>query len=287
MKNHEEDFDELHMENADADLISAYNSAIEVPDMWDKISAGFDAELKKSSADKAKRKKSSFYKKWMGLAAAVLLICIIAIPLIKNGLMRNNRTSNDAVEEIAMDNSFEESEWSDDAAADESYDSDAADSYDNDAALSESYASDSASYDGAAVTNQEYENAVTAGESQDDVELSAADQSCDSDETAGNSYDSENELNDSDDAYTVKVSGSIYRQDGEYILTVTAVEENTNQDCTLAENDRILLVNAGEKVNLAEGEARKYDVIGLADLELLDDKSDAAPEYQAQLVTLN
>jgi hypothetical protein len=262
MKNHEDNFDELHMETVDTDFISAYNSAIAVPDMWDRISAGFDAEQLNAQQEKAdisadnknrkNYKKLSHYRGWLGLAAAVLLVCIIAVPLIRNGIIRNDKNyKNDIAEEAVMEDSYAES-YDDEVAEseDESYDADT-----NKAVAGQ--------YDGYAYDSE------------------AADVDADSAVSAS--------VDESAVACELEVSGSITRTGDEYILTVSAVLDRTNSSYVIKENDRLQITNAEDELSLDEslddGETISYDTIRLDNLEPLDTNADVS--YTAELVTLN
>jgi hypothetical protein len=283
MKNHEENFDELHMENEDADLAGAYNSAIAMPDLWDRISAGFDAELENIknekpsqgnvkvnngkqqygadilidiSGDNKNYKRYSHYKSWMGLAAAVLLVCIIAIPIIRSGIMRNKKT--DIAQEGSVDESYAESY--DDEMAES-----AAESYDD---VEESAGE---SYD--AATNKAvgaYDSTVCDSESEDtDSEISDAAVASECAEAAADETASD---------FEVEVSGSITRSGDEYILTVTAVLNTVNSDYAISENDSINLT--GAKLNLKDGETVTYESIRLNNLEPITEEDVANTGYK-------
>jgi hypothetical protein len=296
MKNHEENFDKLHMENEDADLAGAYNSAIAVPDMWDRISAGFDAELEniKSeklsqgnakvndseqqesadivtdiSGDNKNHKRFSHYKSWMGLAAAVLLVCIIAIPLIRSGIMRNRKT--DITQEASVDESYAESY--DGEMAEAPY-NDAAESYDDEVA--EAYDDEMAgeSYD--AATNKAagaYDSTVHDSESEDTDGAAA--------NAAVASEYAETSADESEADFEAEVSGSITRSGDEYILTVTAVLNTVNSDYAISENDKLEVTRVGDKLKLKDGETATYDSIKLDNITLLDEKDEAKAEYKA------
>jgi uncharacterized protein (DUF2132 family) len=296
MKNHEENFDELHKENEDADLAGAYNSAIAVPDLWDRISAGFDAELENIkneklgqgnvkvnngkqqygadiltgiSGDNKNYKRFAHYKGWMGLAAAVLLVCIIAIPLIRSGIMRNRKT--DIAHEALVDESYAESfddemaeaPYNDAAETAESYDNEVAEAYDDEMA--------GESYD--AATNKAagaYDSAVQDSESEDtDGAATNAAVASEYAETAADETASD---------FEVEVSGSITRSGDEYILTVTAVLNTVNSDYAISENDSINLT--GAKLNLKDGETVTYESIRLNNLEPITEEDVANTGYK-------
>jgi hypothetical protein len=207
----------------------------------------------------------------MGLAAAVLLVCIIAFPLIRSGIIRNRKT--DIAHEALVDESYAES--SDEEMEEAPYNdaAEAAESYDNEAA--EAYDDEMAGESNDAATNKAagaYDSAVQDSESEDtDSEISNA--------AVASEY-AETTADESAADFEAEVSGSITRSGDEYILTVTAVLNIENSDYAISENDSIKLADASAKLNLKDGETVTYESIRLNNLEPITEEAVANTGYK-------
>jgi hypothetical protein len=286
MKNHEDN--ELHIEKMDADIAQAYNEANDVPDLWDRISAGFDAELKNARADDLApenltdkvtggkhSKKRLYYKRYIGFAAAALILCVIVIPVINNGLLKKDRTAMDMADDNLFDESSDDAEWANETAS--AFDGDV-----NGAAVSDSddIESEDGSYDGEAADESQigntYNSVTSDAHSADSVVQESA---------GAEDYDESCEDNVNDEAsYTVEVSGSIYRDGDKYILTVSAVLSQADSGCIIGESDSLQLINAEDNLSLNDGEIVTYDTIRLKAVAPMDETYAGAPKYRAEIV---
>ena len=112
----------FEIEELNDEMLEAYLklSDEQIPDLWNRIEAGYEEEIK--TIKKVKNKKH-MVQKYIGLAAAVLFVVIIAIPV--SGVMNNKKSDSrsdkvenktaDCVQISGNDNSYYESACGDEA----------------------------------------------------------------------------------------------------------------------------------------------------------------------------
>lgn len=112
----------FEIEELNDEMLEAYLklSDEQIPDLWNRIEAGYEEEIKTIKKEKNKK---HMVQKYIGLAAAVLFVVIIAIPV--SGVMNNKKSDSrsdkvenktaDCVQISGNDNSYYESACGDEA----------------------------------------------------------------------------------------------------------------------------------------------------------------------------
>lgn len=267
--------------NIDEEFANAYIDAStrDIPDLWDRIEAGYEQEYKKLKSDektldltnnkeskplvmdidayrrridrgriynntgeakivdfasvKAGKAGKKVSRRWIGLVAAVLLICIVAVPVAKSGLMDNKKSDETRREEASGDGAV--------------YMEDTTQAADYEMSADESSAADSADI------SESVGETATLDSELDNPNINMIQENVTSD--------------DKNSAETCVVSGIIENTDGMYVLIIKRAAFLPDGFPDLNAEDRILLVEGTDILDIEAGESAAYERIEIASVE--------------------